>query len=109
MGQEASDGANDEVVDVTLALQALVHSSQLTIPGGRSKSGLMGFWDPCIGMSKRLSVRYTFKGRPHLAVIDDHAPLLLPLRGELRIAQVEGRPELNRWMLSVGHVQEQVV
>lgn len=71
-----------ELVDVTVPLQALVHHSQLSIPQGRSKSGLVGFYDPCHGEKKSLVVIYTFKGREHRAIVDDEALVLLPFRGE---------------------------
>lgn len=79
-----SDDVNrsEGLIDVTVPLQALVHHSQLSVPQGRSKSGLVGFYDPCYGERKRLVVMYTFKGKPHRAVVDDEALLLLPLRGE---------------------------
>jgi len=71
------------VVDVTVACQALVHNSQLSIPGGRSKALLVGFYDPCYGKSKSLWIRYSFKGKVHLAEAGDLAPLKAPVRGHL--------------------------
>jgi len=85
---EATYGASSpnhdiERLDVTTPVQALVSSSQLAIPGGRSKSGLLGFYDPCMGERKTLRIRYLFRNRTHEVVVDDMAGLLLPLKGHL--------------------------
>ncbi|KAH8101824.1 DnaJ-domain-containing protein [Cristinia sonorae] len=66
-------------MDVTIPLQALVHRSQLYIPGRRSKVGLQGFRDPVPNVAKSLRVRYTFHGREHYAEIPDYKPTVLPL------------------------------
>ncbi|KIP02137.1 hypothetical protein PHLGIDRAFT_130897 [Phlebiopsis gigantea 11061_1 CR5-6] len=79
-GDDAVQGLD---VDVTIPLQALVNNSQLYIPGGRSKSGLQGFYDPVPSVHKTVRVRYTFRGRPHYAEIADLAPLVLPLEEHL--------------------------
>lgn len=62
-GPEPSQETSDvNFVDVAVPLQALVTNSQLIIPGGRSKSGLLGFVRPMfalaftIGHSKSLAV-----------------------------------------------------
>ncbi|KAL5514291.1 hypothetical protein ACEPAG_2379 [Sanghuangporus baumii] len=70
-------------MDVTKAVQALVHNGQLYIPGETSKSLLRGFYDPLPECSKRLSVRYEFRGRMHYAEIGEHAPMILPLESHL--------------------------
>lgn len=70
------------MVDVRVPMQNLVHRSQLAIPGGRSKAGLLGFWDPCWGERKRLLVRYQFRGRTHQVAVGDEDALLIPMRGE---------------------------
>ncbi|THH03555.1 hypothetical protein EW145_g6177 [Phellinidium pouzarii] len=70
-------------VDVTIPVQVLVHNGQLFIPGGRPKSVLRGFYDPIPGCTKRLSVRYEFRGRLHYAEFGEHAPVLLPLESHL--------------------------
>ncbi|KDQ10263.1 hypothetical protein BOTBODRAFT_36373 [Botryobasidium botryosum FD-172 SS1] len=85
---EATYGASSpnhdiERLDVTTPVQALVSSSQLAIPGGRSKSGLLGFYDPCMGERKTLRIRYLFRNRTHEVAVDDMAGLLLPLKGHL--------------------------
>lgn len=66
-------------VDVTVPLQALVHRSQLYIPGRRSKAGLQGFYDPAPGVAKTLRIRYAFCGYSHYAEIPDWMPVVLPL------------------------------
>ncbi|KAI0264666.1 hypothetical protein BC834DRAFT_956433 [Gloeopeniophorella convolvens] len=74
--------ARDLVVDVTVAIQALVHKSQLYIPGHRPKSGLQGFYDPAPSCAKWLRIRYTFGGRMHYCEIPDYRPVVLPLQGK---------------------------
>ncbi|PWN46537.1 hypothetical protein IE53DRAFT_322792, partial [Violaceomyces palustris] len=75
---------NETCWDVKIPLQSLVTSSQLVVPGGRSKSNILGFHDPVIGERKHLLIRYLFRGLPHEALLEDSAPLAAPLRGELR-------------------------
>ncbi|KAG9006544.1 hypothetical protein FRB94_000638 [Tulasnella sp. JGI-2019a] len=75
------DQSDESLVDARVPMQNLVHKSQLVIPGGRSKSGLLGFWDPCWGQRKKLLVRYRFRGRAHEALVDDSEALLIPMRG----------------------------
>jgi len=89
----ASYGKADLQLDVTLPIQALVNSGQLYIPGGQSKSGLVGFYDPCYGEAKQLTVTYRFQGQLHRASVGDLEPLACPLRGH-QIADdlVEGIP-----------------
>ncbi|KAG8733748.1 hypothetical protein FRC11_003095 [Ceratobasidium sp. 423] len=70
----------NKTIDVSAPLQLLVNSSQLAIPGGRSKAGLLGFYDPCLGERKSLQVKYTFRSRLHQVTVDDRAPVELPLR-----------------------------
>lgn len=66
----------------TVAVQALVASSQLSIPSGRSKSNLLGFFDCAMGEKKELRIEYEFKGRLHRFVGKDLSGVALPLRGE---------------------------
>jgi len=82
---ETSGEEGEEVVlvDVTVALQAQVRDSQLTIPGGRSKSELLGFYDPSPGARKRLKIEYLFHGALHQAEVGDFSAVILPLRGHL--------------------------
>ncbi|KAI0065244.1 DnaJ-domain-containing protein [Artomyces pyxidatus] len=77
--------ARDLIVDVTIPLQALVHKSQLYIPGHRPKSGIQGFYDPAPSCAKSLRIRYLFDGRTHYAEIPDYIPVVLPLEGECQL------------------------
>ncbi|KAG8889464.1 hypothetical protein FRB98_004149 [Tulasnella sp. 332] len=74
------DNSGDLLADVRVPMQNFVNKSQLVIPGGRSKAGLLGFWDPCWGQRKRLFVRYRFRGRKHEAIVEDLEALLIPMR-----------------------------
>lgn len=90
--------------DVTIAVQALVSStttavssssaqkdgrapdhssSTLIIPGGRSKSSIIGFYDVLVGARKQLSIKYLFAGRYHEAVFGDFQAVALPMRSHL--------------------------
>ena len=42
-----------DFIEVNVPLQALVNDSQLVIPGGRPKSGLLGFYDVALGRKKK--------------------------------------------------------
>ncbi|CDZ98500.1 Molecular chaperone (DnaJ superfamily) [Phaffia rhodozyma] len=75
-----STSTSADYIDVSIPLQALITDSQLVIPRSKTKAGLLGFWDPCLGAKKSLRVRYLFKGRLHEVVIKDREPLVLPLR-----------------------------
>jgi DnaJ family protein C protein 11 len=87
-------------IDVTVSVQALVNNSQLVIPGGYSKSGLVGFYDPAYGEAKNLTVVYRFHGQLHRVVVGDSEPLACPLRGHLTQDDVvEGVPVLDQGVL----------
>ncbi|KAL0093828.1 hypothetical protein F4703DRAFT_1831829 [Phycomyces blakesleeanus] len=73
----------DEKVDVTLVVQTLVNESRLTIPGGHSKTSILGFYDPCLGEHKQLKVRYRFRHRLHEAIVEDTAHLICPMQSHL--------------------------
>ena len=60
----------------------LVTQSQLIIPAGRSKSKLIGFFDPCVGERKQLLIRYVFQGALHELVVDDEDAVAAPLRSQ---------------------------
>jgi hypothetical protein len=79
-GSTAEPKRRADFIDVTVALQALVADSQLVIPPGRSKAGLLGFYDPCLGRRKSLCVRYLFRGRLHECTVGDTDGLLAPIR-----------------------------
>jgi len=70
------------VIDVTIAIQSLVQDSRVTIPGGRSKFDLLGFYDPCIGESKKLRIRYLFREKLHEVTLGDKEALRIPMKGE---------------------------
>ncbi|KAF8180373.1 hypothetical protein BJ912DRAFT_1023712 [Pholiota molesta] len=73
---DADDATENISLDVTIPLQALVHNSQLHIPGGDSKAALQGFSDPAPFASKALRIRYLFHGRVHYAEIPDFLPVV---------------------------------
>lgn len=105
---EQDDDTKGLNVDVTIAVQALVHNSQVYVPGHRSKvspffgcgfhhaslsllwklsdyqhqSGIQGFLDPTPSLEKSLRVRYLFRGNEHYAEIPDYLPVILPLKGK---------------------------
>ncbi|KAI0360473.1 DnaJ-domain-containing protein [Trametes cingulata] len=80
---EQEEGTEGLEVDVTVPVQALINSSQLYIPGKRSKAGIPGFYDPVSGVPKSLRIRYKFRGRMHYAEIPDYMPVVLPLKDHL--------------------------
>ncbi len=69
----------DQIIDVTVAVQAMVSNSQLVIQKSDSKAGLIGFYDPCIGEKKHLRVTYRFKGKTHQVQVSDKEILVAPL------------------------------
>ncbi|RUS23257.1 hypothetical protein BC937DRAFT_89727 [Endogone sp. FLAS-F59071] len=71
------------VVDVTIAVQAMVNNSKLTIPGGHSKYNIMGFYDPCMGERKKLRIKYRFQRSLHEVTVEDTAPVACPLRSHV--------------------------
>ncbi|KIM42338.1 hypothetical protein M413DRAFT_131727 [Hebeloma cylindrosporum] len=76
---ETDDTTENIWLDVTTPTQALVHNSQLHIPGGDTKAALQGFSDPAPFTLKSLRIRYIFRGRMHYAEIPDYLPVVLPL------------------------------
>ncbi|KTW27597.1 uncharacterized protein T551_03096 [Pneumocystis jirovecii RU7] len=77
------DFTTGDVIDVTIAIAALVNDSQLTIHHGFSKSQIIGIWDPAFGQKKTLRVEYSFKGRVHFVEVEDKHGLIAPLREHL--------------------------
>lgn len=75
--------AENLTIDVTVPVQALVHNSQVHIPGHRTKAGIQGFYDPTPTSPKSLRVRYLFRDRQHYAEIPDCVPVVLPLPDHL--------------------------
>ncbi|KAG0230083.1 hypothetical protein BGW41_002617 [Actinomortierella wolfii] len=82
-GNLDADPALGLVADVTIPVQALVHNSQLSMPGGHSKTHIMGFHDPCLGEKKKLKIRYMFKRRLHEVIVNDTASVIAPVRSHL--------------------------
>ncbi|KAF9183668.1 hypothetical protein BGZ51_003871 [Haplosporangium sp. Z 767] len=70
------------VTDVTIPVQALVNRSQLSIPGGHSKTHILGFYDPCLGEKKQLRIRYEFQRRMHELTVSDLASVAAPVRSQ---------------------------
>ena len=63
--------------------------THLTFPSGRSKSTLLGFYDPAMGEKKRLRIRYRFRGKVHEAVWEGNEAVALPMRSHM--LESEGR------------------
>jgi len=84
---EQDDETKGLILDVTLAVQALVHNSQVYIAGHRTKSGIQGFYDPTPSLPKSLRVRYLFRGQMHYAEIPDYVPVVLPLEDHIVSSQ----------------------
>ncbi|XP_020491285.1 dnaJ homolog subfamily C member 11a [Labrus bergylta] len=66
-----------KVIDVTVPLQCLVKDSKLILTEA-TKSGLPGFYDPCVGEEKSLKVLYQFRGVMHQVLSGDSEPLRIP-------------------------------
>uniref|UniRef100_A0A673CNI7 DnaJ homolog subfamily C member 11 n=1 Tax=Sphaeramia orbicularis TaxID=375764 RepID=A0A673CNI7_9TELE len=66
-----------KVIDVTVPLQCLVKDSKLILTEA-TKSGLPGFYDPCVGEEKSLKVLYQFRGVMHQVLSGDAEPLRIP-------------------------------
>ncbi|GAA5984771.1 hypothetical protein JCM10908_003497 [Rhodotorula pacifica] len=83
--EKVTDEVDTRWLDVTVPLQALLPTnlSQLTIPAGRAKSSLLGFYDPAIGEKKRLRIRYRFRGKMHEAVWEGNEAVALPMRSHM--------------------------
>ncbi|GAA5809714.1 hypothetical protein MFLAVUS_003127 [Mucor flavus] len=74
---------DEGVIDVTIVIQTLVHESRLTIPGGHSKTNILGFYDPCLGERKKLRVQYRFRHRLHQVTVEDTAALISPVQAHV--------------------------
>ncbi|XP_068632767.1 dnaJ homolog subfamily C member 11 [Battus philenor] len=82
--EEAGDGAQPEptaalpdLIDVTVPLQCLVKDSRLELLDA-SKSELPGFYDPCVGEDKHLTIYYTFHSNPCCCTVSDRQAVVLP-------------------------------
>ncbi|CAG8779101.1 10561_t:CDS:2, partial [Gigaspora rosea] len=78
--EASTENQYGDVFDVKIPIQALVFESQLIIPGGYSKSNIIGFYDPCMGERKQLKIKYHFQRKLHEVVVEDKAPVACPLR-----------------------------
>lgn len=77
------DGGGKLVVDVTVAVAALVDQGQLSLPRGVDKSKIIGFYDPAPGSEKVLWIRYLFGGFVHEVSVKDRQGVTAPLRSHL--------------------------
>jgi len=75
-------------IDVTVAVQSLVNNSQLLMSGGRSKSNIVGFYDPCFGEEKRLRILYKFQDKLHQLEVDDLAPVTAPMKSHIVVPRL---------------------
>ena len=76
----AGDGLSlPKVIDVHVPLQCLVVDSKLILRE-ENKAGIPGFYDPCIGETKYLRVRYEFRGTPHEVTVENSESLVIPRR-----------------------------
>ncbi|XP_075990898.1 dnaJ homolog subfamily C member 11 isoform X1 [Anticarsia gemmatalis] len=66
-----------EVIDVTIPVQCLVKDSRLELLEA-SKSELPGFYDPCVGDDKHLTIQYMFHNSLHLCTVPDSHAVVLP-------------------------------
>ncbi|KAM9430200.1 dnaJ homolog subfamily C member 11 [Salvelinus alpinus] len=66
-----------KVIDVSVPLQCLVKDSKLILTEA-TKTGLPGFYDPCVGEEKSLKVLYQFRGVMHQVLSPDGEALRIP-------------------------------
>ncbi|PZC75203.1 hypothetical protein B5X24_HaOG206558 [Helicoverpa armigera] len=74
-------GPFSEVVDVTIPIQCLVKDSRLELIEA-SKYELPGFYDPCVGEDKHLTIQYMFHNNLHCCTVNDSQALVLPRNSE---------------------------
>uniref|UniRef100_UPI00398F2C1F dnaJ homolog subfamily C member 11 isoform X1 n=3 Tax=Pristiophorus japonicus TaxID=55135 RepID=UPI00398F2C1F len=74
-----NSGRNEraKVIDVTVPLQCLVKESKLILTEA-CKTGVPGFYDPCVGEEKSLKVIYLFRGVMHQVMTLDNESLRIP-------------------------------
>ena len=68
-----------KVIDVHVPLQCLVVDSKLILRED-NKASIPGFYDPCVGETKYLRVRYEFRGTPHEVTVENSESLVIPRR-----------------------------
>ncbi|XP_063374234.1 dnaJ homolog subfamily C member 11 [Cydia amplana] len=72
-----SPAAYTEVIDVTIPVQCLVKDSRLELLEA-SKADLAGFFDPCVGEDKHLTILYNFHKNLHCCTVADSQAVVLP-------------------------------
>ncbi|XP_063392884.1 dnaJ homolog subfamily C member 11 [Cydia fagiglandana] len=72
-----SPTAYSEVIDVTIPVQCLVKDSRLELLEA-SKADLAGFFDPCVGEEKHLTIQYSFHKNLHCCTVADSQAVVLP-------------------------------
>ncbi|XP_053624260.1 dnaJ homolog subfamily C member 11 [Plodia interpunctella] len=73
----AQSSQYSEVIDVTIPIQCLVRDSRLELLEA-SKSELAGFYDPCVGDDKHLTIQYMFHNNLHCCTVADVQAVVLP-------------------------------
>ena len=68
-----------KVIDVHVPLQCLVVDSKLILRED-NKASIPGFYDPCVGETKYLRVRYELRGTPHEVTVENSESLVIPRR-----------------------------
>ncbi|CAD5118078.1 DgyrCDS6817 [Dimorphilus gyrociliatus] len=69
-----------DCIDVTLPMQALVNDSKIVLPANTNISELPGFYDPCFGEPKELSIKYDFRRRPHSCILNEKKKIVIPCK-----------------------------
>ncbi|CAK1588561.1 unnamed protein product [Parnassius mnemosyne] len=72
-----SPSGYSEAIDVTIPVQCLVKDSRLELLEA-SKSELPGFYDPCVGEDKHLTIQYMFHNNLHCCTVADKQAVVLP-------------------------------
>ncbi|GAB1602234.1 dnaJ homolog subfamily C member 11-like isoform X1 [Argonauta hians] len=81
LSDKSQDGFVDgKYIDVAVPLQCLIKNSSLLIPEKNTKTGILGFYDPCLGEEKSLYIRYKFRNKLHHITLGDCEPLKIPLK-----------------------------
>jgi len=72
------DEESEKIIDVILPLQLLVKDHNLQILSDQSKCDLEGFYDPCIGETKKLYIEYIFRKEKYQVTCSDNENLRIP-------------------------------
>ncbi|GBF59995.1 J domain-containing protein [Trichophyton mentagrophytes] len=75
--------ADENMVDVTIPVAALVDQGQLNIPRSIVKSEILGFSDPAPFMPKTLRIQYIFGWKKHSVEIPDGEDVICPMQSHL--------------------------